>query len=47
MAHAGFYHTNLLASEIRTELQHNQEKMFAIMQENYHTENYDQTNEDK
>lgn len=45
MAQAGFHHANLLASEIRTELQHNQEKMFAIMQENQHTENYDLTHE--
>ena len=39
MAQAGFHHANLLASEIRSELQENQEKMFAIMQNIHDTEN--------
>ena len=32
MAQAGFHHANLLASEIRSDIHENQEKMFAIMQ---------------
>ena len=38
MAQAGFHHANLLASEIRSELQENQEKMFAIIKNLHDTE---------
>ena len=48
MAQAGFHQANLLASEIRSDLHENQEKMFAIMKsltppENSSNEIYEET----
>ena len=39
MAQAGFHHANLLAAEIRSELQNNQEKMFSVMRTITHSDN--------
>ena len=39
MAQAGFHHANLLAAEIRSELQDNQEKMFSVMRTVTHSDN--------